>query len=424
MKKLISLVIIAAMLVSILPCFAITIAADTTANTAITPDTSWYDGDTANATAATFEIDTAAKLLGVAKLMSENKRAFKGDTIKLTADIDLNPGWDANNFTEAPANVWPQIEERQALTFDGQDHTVKGIYQVSDKAQYSGIFGSLSNDPAVIKNVRFENCYSESSNGEGHGFLYGVITGSANLTVDNVYVDARIKNTAETGAADGIGGLVGGMPWGGSAPKLSMTNTVFAGSIEINPTKADGYMVVVGLVGTIKTTKPVALTNCSSYATFQGSAPAGAVTLVGGFVGCYAAVNYTLEIINSVSSCTYQITDATAAGTRSGLTYGSFVGATRYNNGCAMVKTTNVLYTSDKPVLASAWILRGPLADVYTAETQDAEKKQYDGSIVAESTSAMVEASALTGTAAEATITAKSFADWSAVENGLMLPTV
>ncbi len=423
MKKIISLVIIAAMLVSLLPCFAITIAADTTANTAITPDTSWYDGDTTNATANTFEIDSAAKLLGFAKLMSENKRAFVGDTVKLTADIDLNPGWDANNFTEAPANVWPQIEQDQGGIFDGQGHTVKGVYQVSDTANFAGIFGRNYGRAAEIKNVRFENCYSESSVGEGHGFFFGAITSNADVKIDNVYVDARIKNTAETGAADGIGGLIGGMPWGGSAPKLSMSNTVFAGSIEINPTKADGYMVVGGLVGTINTTNPVALTNCASYATFKGSSPAGAVTLVGGFVGCYAAVSYTLEIITSVSSCAYQITDATPTGTRSGLTYGSFVASTRYNNGCAMVKTTNILYTSDKPVVACGWILRGPLADVYTADTQT-EKKEYDGILVAESTSAMVEVSALTGSAAEATITAKGFADWSAVENGLMLPTV
>ena len=196
MKKIISLVIIAAMLVSLLPCFAITIAADTTANTAITPDTSWYDGDTTNATANTFEIDSAAKLLGFAKLMSENKRAFVGDTVKLTADIDLNPGWDANNFTEAPANVWPQIEQDQGGIFDGQGHTVKGVYQVSDTAVFAGIFGRNYGRAAEIKNVRFENCYSESSVGEGHGFFFGAITSNADVKIDNVYVDARIKNTA------------------------------------------------------------------------------------------------------------------------------------------------------------------------------------------------------------------------------------
>ena len=96
---------------------------------ALTPDTSWY-----SATATTFEISTPEQLMGLSVLAQEFD--FANQTIKLTADIDLNPAWDATTLVSSagkvtladPANnVWTSIPVFKG-TFDGQGHSISGLY--------------------------------------------------------------------------------------------------------------------------------------------------------------------------------------------------------------------------------------------------------------------------------------------------------
>ena len=375
MKKLISIFLLVAMLISVIPCVALSAAAD---GETITPDTSWYDNDTTNASASTFEIDTAAKLLGYAKLMNENKRAFVGDTVKLTADIDLNPGWDANNFTEAPANVWPQIEQDQGGVFDGQGHIIRGVYQVSDAENMSGIFGRNWGRVSAVKNVRFENCYSESSASKGHGFLYGAITNAAKVTIENVYVDARIVNTGVGNQSDAVGGLVGIVPWDGGTT-FEMTNTVFAGTIEVAPTNDTTFMVLGGLIGTVNI-KATKIENCASYATFKGTKTKDdSVVIVGGYIGYDAAATNPVTVNNSISACTNEIVGAVC---------GSIIGAGRYNadkTHANIVGAGNVT-ASDANDVGCAWHHSTPSTtytsgDEYNAVCPAADFVEYDADI-------------------------------------------
>ena len=96
---------------------------------ALEADTSWY-----NASATTFEISTPEQLLGLSVLAQTE--TFKDKTIKLTADIDLNPNWDATTNVSsaaivtvaAPANnKWTPIALFEG-TIDGQGHSISGIY--------------------------------------------------------------------------------------------------------------------------------------------------------------------------------------------------------------------------------------------------------------------------------------------------------
>lgn len=92
-----------------------TVAESAQTDGVITPDTSWYtDAETEE---IVYELYDAADLLGFAALGNEGV-TFKGATVKLMADIDLNPGWDAstvvasNNtvtLASTPANVFPEI---------------------------------------------------------------------------------------------------------------------------------------------------------------------------------------------------------------------------------------------------------------------------------------------------------------------------
>ena len=351
MKKLISIFLLVAMLISVIPCVALSVAAEGE-TTAIEPDTSWWDNKTEGQTV--FEISNAEELLGFAEIMSKNSRPFYGSTVKLTADIDLNPGWDACNFTDAPDNIWPQVEQDNCLVFDGQGHIVRGVYQVSDTAQKSGIFGRTWGRATEIKNVRFENCYSESSNPEGHGFLYGAITNGTAVTIENVYVDARIVNTGVGNKVDGVGGLIGTVTYNAQTT-LAMTNTVFAGSIEVKPTADTTYMVLGGLVG-LTNIKSVNFNNCASYATFVNNDKSITPTMVvGGFIGIQWSSDVPATVQNCVSACTLtNISDAA---------FGSIIGGGRINGSVySYVKGTGNVATSEKAI-GCCWDNTNKVAD-------------------------------------------------------------
>ncbi|MBQ8817140.1 MAG: hypothetical protein IJZ83_01040 [Clostridia bacterium] len=130
----------------------------------LTPDTSWY-----NDTDTTFEISTPEQLLGLSVLGQTNN--FEGKTIKLTANINLNPTWDATtaistagNVTLAAAayNAWTPIPLFKG-TLDGQGFRISGIYSAvtfegapSDGQKYVGGFITELVDGAV-KNLIVDN---------------------------------------------------------------------------------------------------------------------------------------------------------------------------------------------------------------------------------------------------------------------------
>lgn len=99
---------------------------------AISPDTSWYTGEEVRE--IVYELYDAADLLGLSVLGNEGV-TFGGATVKLMADIDLNPGWDATTvvnekevtFAEAPATVWNSIPTFEGI-LDGNGKKISGIY--------------------------------------------------------------------------------------------------------------------------------------------------------------------------------------------------------------------------------------------------------------------------------------------------------
>ncbi|MGM9683787.1 MAG: hypothetical protein ACI3XQ_09330, partial [Eubacteriales bacterium] len=75
---------------------------------------------------------------------------FDGKTLKLMADIDLNPTWSASvtvgdttvQFPTAPENVFPSISTFKG-TLDGNGHTISGIYAVRTVSGGTGNYGGL-----------------------------------------------------------------------------------------------------------------------------------------------------------------------------------------------------------------------------------------------------------------------------------------
>ena len=125
-----------------------------------------------------------------------------GMTIALTADVDANPGWLAGKDDDLtiPDNVWTPKAQFNG-TFDGQGHTISGLYYNTPAANSVG-FISLANG-ATIKNLSIVNSYFNATIYVGS--FIGRINGGA-VTVDTCYSNAIIVCPCDCGGIVGDGG--------------------------------------------------------------------------------------------------------------------------------------------------------------------------------------------------------------------------
>ena len=159
-----------------------------------TADTSWY-----NETSTEFEISTAEQLAGLAKLVN-NGNDFSYQTVQLTADIVLNNTSEWENWeNSAPANTWTPIGNGLNLfggTFDGQGHTVSGIY-INSENNYQGLFGY---NEGTIKNIGVTESYIKGE------YSVGGVCGLNNTlrgTISNCYNTGTIRGNLEVGGVCG-----------------------------------------------------------------------------------------------------------------------------------------------------------------------------------------------------------------------------
>lgn len=199
MKRLIS-TLLAIFTVAALIC--VPVMAEETTNEVLVADTSWYNEDD-----TVFFIEDAADFLGLAEIYANFGDKFAGKTIELTADIDLNPGWDATVTVDAtskavtlpatPANVFGGITEFQG-TFDGRGHTVKGLYVYG--AEVAGQFGFIHKGTGdfVFKNTAFVNgliyasVKSGNTSNEGLGLVGSYNDGAGTMLIENIYSDVNV----------------------------------------------------------------------------------------------------------------------------------------------------------------------------------------------------------------------------------------
>ena len=150
----------------------------------------WY-----NDTDTTFSIDTPEKLAGLASLVNGGN-SFSGKEINLTADIVLNSG--TIDASSAGARAWTPIgttSNKFLGTFDGNSHTVSGIY-INNTNQYIGLFG-VSN--GTIENVGIINSYIK-----GNSYVGGIVGRNLSGTVTNCYNEGTIIGNFQY-----VGGVVG-----------------------------------------------------------------------------------------------------------------------------------------------------------------------------------------------------------------------
>jgi len=248
----------------------------------VVADTSWYNDD-----ANEFTIRTADELYGLAKLCNDYTDTFEGKTIKLGADICINKGtateWE--DGTHLPINIWTPIGITPgtafAGSFDGQGHTISGIYLKSD-SEYLGMFGILNTaGKATIKNLRLTNSYLERTSSSGlasgvHGL--GSIAGQGSGRLDNVYSNAILVN-----GSTNTGGLVGSVVQ--SNVTLDVINCWFTGSVTggVQDTTAENDWVG-GIVGYATSDVTINMTNCLVAADISSKLAQGS-SYVGGLSG-------------------------------------------------------------------------------------------------------------------------------------------
>ena len=144
--KGVSFVLVLAMLlvgIAIVPA-----AAETTTPT-YAPDETW--GADEDGVYRIYDAPDLLKFLSTVSLWG-NGDTYEGKTVMLMADIDLNPGWDASSKIK-PVNLWMDGWKCNGIqfdgSFDGNGHTLRGIYVESDSGRLS-LFGECkSSQPAT-----------------------------------------------------------------------------------------------------------------------------------------------------------------------------------------------------------------------------------------------------------------------------------
>ena len=253
MKKIISIILSVMMLMGVLAVYPVSVGAATP----ITPDATWY-----NDTDSEFVITTAEQLLGIASVVNSGSNYFRNKTIKLGADIVLNEGNAADWETNPPVNSMVMIAHFMG-TFDGQGHTISGLYGQKTSTKQGLLFGTLE-DKAIVKNLAIVNSYYGA--GSQTGGIVGRVEYANNVQFKNVYVDVIMR-----GSAYEAGGFVGEKTTAGT---LTFENCVFAGDMKFG--SGSGY--IAGFIGM-----------SYSAATFRNCLNLGSISAdekrVSGFVG-------------------------------------------------------------------------------------------------------------------------------------------
>ena len=156
-----------------------------------------------NETSGYYEIGNAGQLYWFASQVANANATYRNANAVLTADITVNPQ-TLTGITEG-VRAWTPIgsnrENCYSGHFDGQGHTVSGLYHYSVKeSQYMGLFGYLQD--ATVENLAVTNFYFQAD----HSYIGGVVGMMYESTVRNCYVQGSIfgRDTLSY-----VGGIVG-----------------------------------------------------------------------------------------------------------------------------------------------------------------------------------------------------------------------
>lgn len=324
MKQKILVLLAAVMLLAA----TLSITAFATDTTCATDDWSYPTADftptwTGNGTATDpYLISTAQQLADLAYMVNnytnednpKNSWCVYADTyFNLANDIDLNPGFTASNdgmTGEGTPKEWTPIgfkkENGRTLdfepgpnnyysssrgfcgTFDGDGHTIKGLYigESANECDGVGLFGSsvdytYEKVGGTIKNLKMENCYIDvpSSDSDVWCNCVGTVVGYGgdgdiiNCDVTDTYL--KLSGKQGINYISGVAGLVEAL----NNNVANITKCTFDGKITVNGTV--GEVNCGGIAGRVSSY--IYITECTNYG--DASSNVSGTSYIGGIVG-------------------------------------------------------------------------------------------------------------------------------------------
>ena len=196
----------------------------------------------------------------------------------LTADIDL--GGEAWTPFEGPT-----VGGAYAGTFDGANHTIKGLSVNLTSSTGAGLFGTVCG--ATIKNLKVEGNVSASSS----AFVGGIVGRTqTSATIDSCSFAGTVTSTKKSGSSNATAGIVGKVNKG----PVTITNCANTATVNGNGNIAAG---ILGYGGSNKVT----IENCYNTGAISGQYYASGI--------CGSTVKATSSIRNCYNSGTITATN-------------------------------------------------------------------------------------------------------------------
>ena len=244
--------------------------------------------------------ESGAYLIGSPdELMWFDKNAETTDSARLTADICINEDMTADASSLCKWTPIGTSSSRYTGTFDGDGHTISGVYisvniaSTSDvKSNYTGLFGYAGKGSKIcnltISDSKIENISTASNKGK----YVGAIAGDA-YDMENCHV-------AETVSVHSTGGYTGGVA---GYVDNSIARCSNAGTITSSGT------YVGGVIACLQSNSSSAMTECFNTGSVSGS------SLVGGVVGSLYNGGTISDVYNTGS-----VTAMASSGAAGGIT--------------------------------------------------------------------------------------------------------
>lgn len=258
-KRLLALLLVLTMVFSLMPA---ALAADTLSGSGTEDDP--------------YLLATAADLKAFRDMA--NAEASSKLCATLTADIDLG-GEDWKPFEG------PSVGDAYAGTFDGANHTIKGLSVNLTSNAGAGLFGTVRG--ATIKNLKVEGNVSASNS----AFVGGIVGRTqTSATIDSCSFAGTVTSTKKSGSSNATAGIVGKVNTG----TVTITNCANTATVNGNGNIAAG---ILGYGGSNKVT----IENCYNTGAISGQYYASGI--------CGSTVKATSSIRNCYNSGTITATN-------------------------------------------------------------------------------------------------------------------
>ena len=211
-------------------------------------------------------------------------------------------------------------------TFDGQGHSISGVYMTRTDVEYAALFARIDKG-AAIKNLAVKDSYIQQTGNRNWaagilGFSYGAevsnlysnaivvsdglqmggVIARAEGTVDNCWFDGTLMCARATWVTKvGIGGVVGTTVKGSAAYDLTISNCLNTGKIIWNADTTE-ILGIGGIFGATRRATPnITIQNCINAGEIQTKGTNG----IGSIVGLVneTGTKYTIKNCYATTEC-------------------------------------------------------------------------------------------------------------------------